>query len=90
VRATVSHVDASTLAYASLSIVGLHIVHDSFLQPEPGTSALDHLAGGLIPLAALVSRRSAITVLAPVCEQRLRLSSACLRWSSAQRPAVTE
>jgi hypothetical protein len=35
------------------SLVGLHLVDDNFLQPEPGTSALDHLAGGLVPLAAL-------------------------------------
>jgi hypothetical protein len=27
---------------------------DSFLQPEPGTSAGDHLLSGLVPLAALV------------------------------------
>ena len=40
-------------ALASVAIVGLHIADDSFLQPEPGTSAPDHLAGGLIPLAAL-------------------------------------
>jgi hypothetical protein len=34
-------------------IVGLHIVDDNFLQPEPGTSAGDHLASGLIPFAVL-------------------------------------
>ena len=28
----------------------------TFLHPEPGTSALDHLAGGLIPLGALGAR----------------------------------
>src|SRR5215210_3478953 len=47
---------ATTLAHVTVSgiaIVGLHIADDSFLQPEPGTSALGHLAGGLIPLAAL-------------------------------------
>jgi uncharacterized protein len=43
----------STLALASLGIVGLHLVDDSFLNPEPGTSPLDHLASGLVPLAAL-------------------------------------
>ena len=41
------------MALGSLAVVGLHVVDDSFLQPEPGTSALDHLAGGLISLAAL-------------------------------------
>jgi hypothetical protein len=39
------------LALGSLALVGLHVVDDSFLDPEPGTSALDHLAGGLVPLA---------------------------------------
>jgi uncharacterized protein len=29
----------------------LHIVDDNFLQPEPGTSAADHLVSGLVPLA---------------------------------------
>ena len=33
--------------------IALHVVDDSFLQPQPGTSATDHLAGGLVPLAVL-------------------------------------
>ncbi|MGH3118124.1 MAG: alpha/beta hydrolase [Gaiellales bacterium] len=33
--------------------VGLHILDDNFLQPEPGTSAGDHLASGLVPIAVL-------------------------------------
>ena len=33
----------------------LHVVDDSFLQPNPGTSAGDHLLGGLVPLAVLVA-----------------------------------
>ena len=54
IRATrLSAVTESAIALSSMAIVGLHIADDSFLQPEPGTSALDHLAGGLIPLAAL-------------------------------------
>ena len=48
-----SRVKASTVAYASFALVGLHIADDSFLQPEPGTSALDHVPGGLVQLAAL-------------------------------------
>ena len=39
----------SVVALGSLAIVGLHVVDDSFFHPEPGTSALDHLAGGLVP-----------------------------------------
>src|SRR6476646_7661476 len=39
----------------AVGIVGLHIVDDNFLQPEPGTSAGDHLASGLIPVAVLAA-----------------------------------
>src|SRR6188508_2991304 len=52
-RATRLSVSAESVALGSLAVVGLHVVDDSFLQPEPGTSALDHLAGGLISVAAL-------------------------------------
>jgi uncharacterized protein len=34
--------------------IALHLVDDSFLQPQPGTSAADHLVSGLVPLAVLV------------------------------------
>ena len=37
----------------SLAVVALHVADDSFLQPQPGTSAGDHLASGLVPIAAL-------------------------------------
>ncbi len=42
------------VALTALAVVALHVVDDNFLQPNPGTSAGDHLAGGLIPLALLV------------------------------------
>jgi hypothetical protein len=35
------------------ALIALHVVDDSFLQPQDGTSAADHLAGGLVPTAAL-------------------------------------
>jgi uncharacterized protein len=41
------------VAVTSMAVVALHVVDDSFLHPEPGTSALDHLAGGLISVALL-------------------------------------
>jgi hypothetical protein len=41
------------VARASLAVVALHVVDDSFLQPEPGTSPADHLVSGLVPLALL-------------------------------------
>jgi len=34
-------------------MIALHVVDDSFLQPQPGTSAGDHLVSGLVPLALL-------------------------------------
>jgi uncharacterized protein len=43
----------SALAVGALSVVALHVADDSFLQPNPGTSAGDHLAGGLVPIALL-------------------------------------
>jgi uncharacterized protein len=33
--------------------IGVHLQDDSFVQPEPGTSARDHLVSGLIPTLAL-------------------------------------
>jgi uncharacterized protein len=42
------------LARAALGAVALHTVDDAFLQPNPGTSAGDHLAGGVIPTALLL------------------------------------
>jgi hypothetical protein len=43
----------STLAAGALTAVALHVADDSFLQPEPGTSAADHLVSGLVPMAML-------------------------------------
>jgi uncharacterized protein len=43
------------IASAAIGAIALHVVDDAFLQTEPGTSAGDHLAGGLIPLALLAA-----------------------------------
>jgi uncharacterized protein len=42
------------VARAALGVVALHVADDNFLQPQPGTSARDHLVSGLVPLAVLV------------------------------------
>jgi len=42
------------LAQIAIGVVALHVVDDSFLQPNPGTSAGDHVAGGLVPLTLLI------------------------------------
>ena len=43
----------SGLARLALAVVALHVADDNFLQPQPGASAADHLASGLVPLAVL-------------------------------------
>src|SRR5688572_27550004 len=39
----------------AVAVVGLHVVDDNFLQPEPGMSPVDHLGGGLAQLALVVA-----------------------------------
>jgi uncharacterized protein len=41
------------LMAAATGLVTLHVADDSFFQPASGTSAVDHLAGGLVPIAVL-------------------------------------
>ena len=43
----------SVVARAAIGLIALHVADDSFFQPQPGTSAADHLVSGLIPLAVL-------------------------------------
>jgi uncharacterized protein len=42
------------LARLALGVAALHVVDDNFLQPQPGTSAGDHLVGGLMQTALFV------------------------------------
>jgi uncharacterized protein len=48
-----------TLVRVCVGVIALHVVDDSFLQPQPGTSATDHLVSGLVPLTVLVAAASA-------------------------------
>jgi fermentation-respiration switch protein FrsA (DUF1100 family) len=41
------------LVLGAIGLIALHVVDDSFLEPQPGTSATDHLVSGLVPLALL-------------------------------------
>ncbi len=41
-------------AIVAFAVIGVHILDDNFLQPQPGTSAADHLVSGLAPLAVLL------------------------------------
>ena len=42
------------LARIALGVGALHVVDDNFLQPNPGTSAADHLWGGLVQVGLFV------------------------------------
>ena len=43
----------TVIAGLGIGVLALHVADDSFLQPQPGTSATDHLAGGLVPLVLI-------------------------------------
>ena len=78
------------LARLAIGVVALHVVDDNFLQPNPGTSAGDHLVGGLVPLALLVAA-AAFYPRAPgrrPRDDRAR-SPASSASSSAPRPSTT-
>ncbi len=44
---------AVAVARVALGVIALHVADDNFLQPQPGTSAGDHLVSGLVPLAVI-------------------------------------
>ena len=52
--------------------IGLHVVDDNYLQPAPGTSPLDHLTSGLVPVAVLAG----LAALYPRLRAGMRAASA--------------
>ena len=44
----------TAMVRVSLGAVALHVLDDNYLQPQPGTSASDHLTSGLVPVAILL------------------------------------
>ena len=42
------------LFVAAVLLIAGHVIDDSFIQPQPGTSPSDHLVSGLVPLAFLL------------------------------------
>ena len=44
-----------TLVRVGLGLMAVHVIDDSFLQPQPGTDAGDHLLSGLLPAAVLIA-----------------------------------
>jgi hypothetical protein len=66
VRGRVSAAQADTeIAAAGFGVIALHVLDDSFFQPEPGTSVADHLVSGLLPVALLVGAAVAYPRLRP-------------------------
>jgi uncharacterized protein len=49
----------TTLAVTGLAVIAVHVLDDNFVQPQPGTSASDHLVSGLVPTAALLGAAAA-------------------------------
>ena len=46
-------VTTTVLVAGCVLVIAVHVVDDSFVQPQPGMSARDHLVSGLVPLAVL-------------------------------------
>jgi hypothetical protein len=44
---------SSRLVVAAVAVIALHVLDDNYVQPQPGTTAADHLVSGLVPLALL-------------------------------------
>ena len=42
------------VVYVAMALVALHILDDTILQPQPGTSAGDHIVSALVPIALLL------------------------------------
>jgi uncharacterized protein len=49
----------------AVGLIAVHVADDSFIQPEDGTSAGDHLVSGLVPLAALAAAAAVYPRLRP-------------------------
>src|SRR6478609_9998252 len=63
-RVQASMRDDVRLFRVGAAVIAIAVADDAFVHPEPGTSAGDHLASGLIPIA--------IAVLAALAYPRLR------------------
>jgi fermentation-respiration switch protein FrsA (DUF1100 family) len=59
------------LFLAAITLIAIPVADDNFVQTEPGTSAADHLASGLVPLAVL----GAIAALYPKLPTGLRAAT---------------
>ena len=53
-RVAAAFLTETGLARLAFAVGAVHVVDDNFLQPQPGTSAGDHLVGGLIQTGLFV------------------------------------
>jgi hypothetical protein len=58
----------------ALAVLAVHVIGDSFVAPRPGTSATDHLASGLVPLAVLALTAYAFPRLRPGARASIALT----------------
>ena len=73
-----------------VALIALHVIDDSFLQPQRGTSAADHLVSGLVPLAALGARGVGATRACAAAPRRARADARRVRpRRAAARPSTT-
>jgi MYXO-CTERM domain-containing protein len=66
------------VAVLALTVVAFHIVDDSFLHPQPGTGAEDHLVSGLVPLGSMALAVWAYPRLRPGARAAIALSAGVL------------
>ncbi len=71
-RAATALFRETAVVRAALGVIALHVLDDNYLQPASGTSAGDHLASGLIPLAIL----AAVAVIYPRLRAGARAATA--------------
>ena len=60
-----SRVGETLLFRGSTALIGLHVLDDNFIQPQPGTSIADHLVSGLVLVALLALAAWAYPLLRP-------------------------
>jgi fermentation-respiration switch protein FrsA (DUF1100 family) len=70
-----------------VGLIAVHVIDDSFVQPNPGTGAGDHLVGGLVPLAVLALAaggyprcRPGIRTVIAICTGAFGLGAASEGW----------
>ena len=69
----------------AITVIALHVVDDNYLQPQPGTSAGDHVVSGLVPIAVLGLAAWAYPRLRAVARRTLALALGVLGNRSRDR-----